>query len=152
MLNVDLSLSLTRKNYRCSLNVYTGRYGVYMNVSESEFVVLEVLWSESPLTVGQVVERAQQETDWHDNTIKTLLTRLTQKGAVKRFKDGKRFFYAPAVTKDKILFEESQGFLSKYFGGRMAPLVAHFAQNKKLSKKDIEDIESILKKMKKKND
>lgn len=120
-----------------------------MNISKSEYSVLLVLWDQNPVTVGQIVERVQVNNEWHENTVKTLLTRLVEKQAVSRYKDGKRFFYAPAISQDEILLGESEGFLSQFFGGRMAPLVAHFARNKKLSAGDIEEIESILEKMKK---
>lgn len=123
-----------------------------MKISDSELKLLEVLWLESPLTVGQVIERVQKTTDWHANTIKTLLARLNKKEAVKRHKDGKRFFYASNITQDAVLSEESEGFLTKFFEGRVAPLVAHFSNNKQLSQKDIEEIESILAKLKQDND
>ena len=123
-----------------------------MKITDSELKLLEVLWLEQPLTVGQIIERVQKATDWHANTIKTLLTRLNKKEAVKRHKDGKRFFYAPNITQETVLSEESEGFLSKFFEGRVAPLVAHFSNNKKLSQKDIQEIENILARLKKDND
>ena len=123
-----------------------------MKVSESELKLLTELWKQSPLTVGQVIERVQKNTDWHANTIKTLLTRLTKKQAVVRHKDGKRFFYAANITKQVVVTEESEGFLAKFFGGRVAPLVAHFSDNKKLSQKDITELENILAKLKHNND
>ena len=61
-----------------------------MNISNSEQQLLDILWQESPLTVGQDIERVQASTDWHANTIKTMLTRLSKKGAVVRSKDGGR--------------------------------------------------------------
>jgi predicted transcriptional regulator len=115
-----------------------------MNLSKSEQHVLEVLWSEQPLTVGQVIERVQMRTDWHENTIKTLLTRLVEKKAVVRRKDGGRFFYRPLVSRDAIMTKESEGLLKRFFDGQMAPLVAHFADRRKLSKDDVEAIEKIL--------
>ena len=50
------------------------------NLSKSELRVLEVLWREQPLTVGQIIDRLRGA-DWHENTVKTLLTRLLQKKA-----------------------------------------------------------------------
>lgn len=119
-----------------------------MNITKSEQIILNALWKDSPLTVGQIIERTQANNDWHENTIKTMLLRLTKKQAVIRFKDGKRFFYSPAVSKNKILTEESEGFLSRFFDGKMAPFLAHFAQNKNLSKQELEEIETILNKLK----
>jgi len=38
--------------------------------------------------------------------------------------------------------------LKRFFGGQMAPLIAHFADKRKLSKRDIEAIEKILAELK----
>jgi BlaI family transcriptional regulator, penicillinase repressor len=120
-----------------------------MNISKSEHSVLEALWETSPLTVGQIVERVQAKVEWHENTIKTLLVRLVSKKAVRRRKDGKRFFYEPLVTKEAVVDTEAEGLLSRFFNGQMPALIAHFAEQKKLSRRDIEEMEAILKRVKK---
>ena len=120
-----------------------------MKVSKSEHCVLDVLWEDSPLTVGQIVERVQCKSDWHENTIKTLLVRLVTKKAVRKRKDGKRFFYEPLVTKEIVVDTEADGLLSRFFNGQMPALIAHFADQKKLSRRDIEEMEAILKRLKK---
>lgn len=126
--------------------------GLYMKVSDSELKLLDTLWNESPLTVGQLIERVQQNNDWHANTIKTLLTRITKKQAVTRVKDGGRFFYSANISRDDVLMQESDGFLSKFFGGKMVPFIAHFNKTKKISTEEIEELEAILAKMKQDND
>jgi BlaI family penicillinase repressor len=119
-----------------------------VKLSKSEQQVLDVLWSEHPLTAGQIIERVQQLAGWHESTIKTLLTRLVEKRAVARRKDGGLFFYRPLVTREATLIRESEGLLNRFFDGQMAPLVAHFAERKRLSKHDIEEIEKVLAKLK----
>ena len=119
-----------------------------MQISNSEHDVLDVLWAESPLTVGQVVERCQTRRDWHENTIKTLLTRLLKKRAVKRSKDGGRYFYAPSVSREAVATSAAEGLLDRFFDGQMQQFVAHFADQRKLTKKDIRDMEAILEKVK----
>ena len=119
-----------------------------MKITESELVLLQALWKEQPLTVGQIIERVQVSERWHDNTIKTLLTRILDKGAVAREKDGKRFFYRPLIERDEFVTMESESLLSKFFGGEMSPLIAHFADQKKLTKKEVTEIETILRKLK----
>ena len=118
-----------------------------MNLSKSEARVLEVLWDEPPLTVGQVIERIQQDMDWHANTIKTLLMRLVEKNAADRYKDGGRYFYRAILDREAVLSEESDSLLNRFFGGRTAPLVAHLADRKKLSDRDIQEIQKILKEL-----
>jgi BlaI family transcriptional regulator, penicillinase repressor len=113
-------------------------------ITRAELEVLQVLWREPPLTVGQVIERVRAGADWHDNTIKTLLTRLVEKGAVRRHKDGGRYFYSAAIERDAVVDSEAKGLLDRFFSGRLAPLVAHFAERKKLSARDLKEIEKIL--------
>jgi BlaI family transcriptional regulator, penicillinase repressor len=43
-----------------------------------------------------------------------------------------------------MLTAESEHLLKRFFDGQIAPLVAHFAERKKLSKRDVEEIERIL--------
>jgi len=119
-----------------------------VKLSKSEQHVLDVLWREHPLTAGQVIERVRQLTGWHESTVKTLLARLTEKKAVARRKDGGLFFYRPLLTRDASLIEQAEGLLNRFFDGQMAPLIAHFAERRKLSKRDVEEIEKVLAKLK----
>lgn len=119
-----------------------------MKVADTELIILKILWGESPLTIGQIITRAQHKTTWHDNTIKTIVTRLFKKELVGRNKDGKQFFYYPIVEKTNVINDESESFLGRFFEGKLSPLVAHFAKSKKLTKKEIAEIEAILDEMK----
>jgi BlaI family penicillinase repressor len=123
-----------------------------MKISNSELQVMDALWSEHPLTVGQVIDRLQQQCDWQESTIKTLLTRLIQKEAIARHKVERRYLYEPLISRKAYLTNASEGFLKQFFNGEMAPLVAHFAESKKLSSKDIIEIENILNKLKEPRD
>jgi BlaI family transcriptional regulator, penicillinase repressor len=123
-----------------------------VNISKSELSVLQVLWDEAPLTVGQVIERVRNTVDWHDNTVKTLLNRLRDKEAVRRYKDGRRFFYEPLVSRDAVVSEEAENLLERFFEGRIPLLVAHFADGKRLSKTDVKEMEAVLRRLKKNAD
>jgi predicted transcriptional regulator len=84
---------------------------------------------------------------WQESTVKTLINRLLKKGALKARKDGRRFLYSPVLTRKEWLSEESTGMLNRLFGGRVAPLVAHFSQQRKLTKKDIADLKRMIAEM-----
>ena len=51
-------------------------------ISDAEWDVMKVVWDHGPLTSGDVVKRLADEKDWKPRTVKTLLSRLVQKGAV----------------------------------------------------------------------
>jgi predicted transcriptional regulator len=123
-----------------------------MKISGAEQIVIQALWGENPLTVGQIIERVQKSVDWHDNTIKTLLNRLRKKEAIRRYKDGRRFFYEPLVTRHEVVTEEAVSLLDKFFDGKVPLLVAHFADGKKLSRSDVEELEAVLERLRKRAD
>jgi BlaI family transcriptional regulator, penicillinase repressor len=113
-------------------------------ISEAESVVMEVLWGQNPLSSEAVVAALANEQDWQEATIKTLLNRLLKKGAVRATKEQRRYLYSPVLTREQWLSDESKGFLNRLFNGRVDPMVAHFGQHEKLSKKDIADLKRII--------
>ena len=115
-----------------------------MQISEAESVVMDVLWARSPLGADEVAQALAGRQDWQDATIKTLLNRLLNKGAIRAEKDGRRYLYAPLVKREDWVLEESRGLLDRLFDGRVAPLVAHFSAHRKLSKKDVAELRKLL--------
>ena len=116
----------------------------FVAISEAESVVMEVLWRLGPLRSENVVENLTHHHQWREPTIKTLLNRLLNKGAISAEKDGRRYVYSPVLTRDEWLSRESNGLLDRLFGGRVAPLVAHFGRHGRLSKKDIAELKRMI--------
>lgn len=117
-----------------------------IQISEAEAVVMEVLWERHPLAAEEVVAGLVGR-GWADATIKTLLNRLLNKGAISAEKDGRRYLYAPRVAREEWVMEESEGLLQRLFGGKVAPLVAHFSQHRKLSPQDIADLKRLIREL-----
>ena len=115
-----------------------------MQISDAEAVVMDVLWKRSPLSAEEVVASLSSRQDWQEATVKTLLNRLLKKGAIDAEKDGRRYLYAPVLQREAWVQGESESLLDRVFGGRVAPLVAHFSEHRKLSRKDIADLRKLL--------
>lgn len=113
-------------------------------ISDAESRVMEALWQQSPLTSEQIVAAIQSNSDWHEKTIRTLLNRLLGKGAVEATPDGRRYLYRPLLTRAQWQSQESHSLLDRVFGGRVAPLLAHFSQHEKLSAKDVAELRKLL--------
>ena len=115
-----------------------------MQISEAESVVMDVLWRRHPLGAEDVVAELADSRHWQEATIKTLLNRLLNKGAIAAERDGRRYLYSPLLERDAWVLEESRGLLDRLFDGRVAPLVAHFSEHRKLSRKDIAELRKLL--------
>lgn len=115
-----------------------------IQISEAEAVVMEVLWQRHPLAAEEVVAGLSGHNQWAEPTIKTLLNRLLNKGAISAGKDGRRYLYSPQINREEWVLEESQGLLERLFDGRVAPLVAHFSQHDRLSRADIAELKKLI--------
>jgi predicted transcriptional regulator len=117
-------------------------------IGDAEYAVMEVLWDEAPLTAFEVAERVPAERGWSIRTVKTMLSRLLNKGVLTHEEDGRRYLYRPAVRREDYVQQESRRLIDRMFGGRLTPLVAHLAERDQLSQKDIAEIEALLKELK----
>ncbi len=113
-------------------------------ISESEWMVMRVLWAKSPLTANEVVERLTGKAKWKPKTVKTLIDRLARKGAVRFEKEGRRYKYYPAVGRDECVATERHSFVRRVYGGTMKPMLAAFLEDAELSADDISELKEIL--------
>lgn len=113
-------------------------------ISDAEHAVMEVLWQRSPQTAADVAEALADDRDWSLQTVKTLLSRLTSKGAVSFDQDGRRYLYSPILAREDYVGDESRRLVDRLFGGRAAPLIAHLAERQDFSAEDIAEIERLI--------
>lgn len=115
------------------------------DISESEWSVMEALWESAPQTAAEVTKALRPTMNWAENTVRTLLTRLVEKGALKTSENdaGTRTF-RPAVSRDACVRAESESFLQRIFGGAAKPLLVHFTQNSKLTPQDVKELKKLL--------
>jgi predicted transcriptional regulator len=125
-----------------------GFFDMAERASESEMQVLSALWDEAPQTAAELTTRIGKINGWTQATVKTLLARLVQKGAVTAEADGRRYLYRPAVERADAVGDESQRFVDRLFGGRVSPMIAHLAEREALSDTDIAEIEALLRRLK----
>ena len=113
-------------------------------ISESEWLVMRVLWSKSPLTANEVVEKLAGKTKWKPKTVKTLINRLLKKGAVKFQKEGRKYRYYSAVSEAECVGTQSRSFIQRVYGGAARPMLAAFLEDAELSAEDIAELKKIL--------
>lgn len=118
------------------------------HISNAESHVMEVLWrAPGPVVAEQIVVALSGTHRWQAATVKTLLNRLLTKGAIAAEKDGRRFLYQAVLQRDTWLAQESASMLQRLFGGRLAPLVAHFGSQQKLSAAELQELRAIIDKL-----
>lgn len=122
------------------------------DISNAEFEVLDVLWDDYPATSSDIVERLNQKKPWHDKTVKTLLSRLVKKGVVDFDKAQRQYLYRPLIAREDYTKKEATSFVSRLFKGKVAPLVAGFANQNSLSQQDVDELKALIKQWEQNND
>ncbi len=114
-------------------------------ISDAEAQVMRQLWQRAPQAADEIAAALGPQQGWQLATVKTLLNRLLNKGAVTAERDGRRFLYAPAVPEDAWTADTGLSLIDRLFGGRLAPLVTQFASERKLSADDLAALKALLK-------
>jgi predicted transcriptional regulator len=116
-------------------------------ISEAESRIMEALWRKEPLTAEQIIAKVGPPNDWAPATVKTLITRLLKKQAIAGAREGDAYCYRPLIARSDWVQAESKGLLDRLFKGEVAPLVAHFAEQRQLTAKDIRQLKALMAKI-----
>src|SRR5688500_19316470 len=81
--------------------------------TEAEWKVMKLLWEKSPQPAYDIIQALAEKEDWHSNTVKTLLSRLTRKRALGTRKYKNLFLYYPLVSLEACIQAESDNFLDR---------------------------------------
>ena len=120
-----------------------------MQITPAELEIMNVLWDRPGIGASEIADELKDDKTWNIRTIKTLVGRLVEKGALTTEPDGRRYLYRPAVKRGDYQKKEAKQFVDRIFGGRAAPLVAHLADARGLSAEDIAELEKLLGELKK---
>ena len=146
------------QSYRCKImssykrKTYTMSFGSKPHknrkgsprISDAEWTVMKAIWPLKVATAREVVEALSGEATWKPKTIHTLLSRLVHKGALASEKPGREYVFRPLVTEQECRLAASRSFLARVFGGEIAPFLVCFLEEEKLSRKEIEELKSII--------
>ena len=117
-------------------------------ISDAELQLLQLLWDESPLDAVELSKRLPADRNWTLATVKTLLSRLLNKGAITAAADGRRYLYRPAVEREALAATHANRLIDRLFGGRVSPLVAQLAEQGSIGPEDLAELEALIRKLK----
>lgn len=113
-------------------------------ISDAEWMVMQVLWAKPGLTADEIIDALKGKATWNDRTVRTLINRLLQKKALAYEKEGRRYRYRPAVGREQCVRQERRSFVRRVYGGTIAPMLAAFIEDAKLSREDIQELKRML--------
>ena len=109
-----------------------------MGVIESRFA--DFIWSGEPITSGQLVKMAEKELGWKATTSYAVLKRLCERGIFQN-KDGA---VTSLISREEYYALQSEQYVEETFGGSLPAFLTAFGTRKKLSEKEIAELQKII--------
>ena len=115
---------------------------------ESEWAILKVLWHQQPCAAPTVQEALADEKAWTYGTVKTLMDRMVKKKLLKVEKIRNLHLYRAAITQAQAQKSELTRAVKRAFDGTFSPMMQFLIQNDELSEQEYEQLEELLKQRK----
>ncbi|MBR5426871.1 MAG: BlaI/MecI/CopY family transcriptional regulator [Clostridia bacterium] len=104
----------------------------------------DIVWAGAPLTTAELVRRCEKELQWKRTTTYTVLKRLCERGIFK-LEDGK---VTVLIGRGDFYARKSAEFVEDSFQGSLPAFFAAFTSGKKLSQKDIDELQAMIDRLK----
>ena len=116
--------------------------------TKSELEILQVLWKHGPSTVRFVNDELneQKREVQYTSTLK-LMQIMVEKGLLERDESQMKHVYSAALEEGKAKSALLERFVNTLYEGSASSLMMHLIGHKKTSKKELEQIKELLKKM-----
>ena len=112
--------------------------------TDGELKILEVLWREGPLTLGDVCTTLRQKRDVATTTVATMLRVMHEKKLVRRKKGKRGYEWSAAVTPDDAARGMIGKLVERVFDGSALRLAAHLVEAGQLSDADLKNLRRLI--------
>ncbi len=111
-----------------------------IKLAETESRFVELVWQREPIASGELVLLCEKELNWKKSTTYTVLRRLCQKGILKN----EDATVSSRISREEYMARCSEQVVEDTFEGSLPQFVAAFMSRKKLSRKQIEEIQKLI--------
>lgn len=118
---------------------------------DAELELMMIIWEfGKPVSRMEIEEKMDDDRTVVASTVLSLLSRLEERGFVKREKRGKINYYSPVVEKEPYLKETGRSVLKRMFGNSLSNFVTALYSGEEVSEADVEELEALVKRFEKK--
>lgn len=109
-------------------------------LTDMEEKFAEIIWANEPIKSPDLVRLCEMELNWKKSTTYTMLKRLEDKGIFVN----KNSVVAALIKKDDFYAKQSKLFVEETFDGSLPKFLAAFTRSKKLSEKEINELQRLI--------
>ena len=105
----------------------------------------DIVWRVEPIASGELVKLCEKELNWKKPTTYTVLRKLCERGLFQN-KDG---IVSSLISRDEFYARQSEQYVEESYNGSLPAFIAAFASRKKLSEKEVDEIQKMIDEFKK---
>ena len=109
-----------------------------MGTSEARFA--DIIWANEPITSGDLAKLGFEEFEWKKTTCYTVLKRLCERGIFQNQKG----IVTSLISREDYYARHSEQYVEETFGGSLPAFLAAFGSRKKLSDKEVNELQKII--------
>ncbi|WP_165252077.1 BlaI/MecI/CopY family transcriptional regulator [Paludisphaera soli] len=113
-------------------------------LSEAQLAIMRVVWDRGEATVAEVWKALAAERTLARNTVLTMMTRLEEKGWLRRTAEGRAFRYAAAQPREQVLGGLVGRLLDTAFGGSTEGLILTLLKERGVSRDEAKRIRKLI--------
>ncbi|MBN1345329.1 MAG: BlaI/MecI/CopY family transcriptional regulator [Phycisphaerae bacterium] len=113
--------------------------------TEHELEILKILWRDGPANVRSVREALSARRDLAYTSVMTVMNIMTNKGLLKRTKQGGSFVYQPRVTEQATTRRMLGDLVDRLFDGSATLAVSRLIETSDIDDAEIGELRSLLK-------
>lgn len=115
----------------------------HASLTAAEAEVMEVIWSQHPAAVPDVLERISRSLAY--TTVMTTVKILEDKGFVTRCgKRGRAFLYRPAVDREQVRKSMSGELADRLFNGSIKSLVLSLVRQDAVTAEELAEVKQLI--------
>ncbi|MBZ0179038.1 MAG: BlaI/MecI/CopY family transcriptional regulator [Melioribacteraceae bacterium] len=115
--------------------------------TESELEILNILWTNSPVTVKYVNDELNKSKETGYTTTLKLMQIMHEKGLLTREKEGRSHLYSPVIEESETKQAILDKMLETAFGGSAGKLVMQALGNNKTTSEELQQIKKMIEKL-----
>ena len=111
-----------------------------INLGEMESRFADIIWKNPDIPSGELVKLCAEKLEWKKSTTYTMLRRLCEKGIFKNDNGIVRC----VMTKEQLAAMKGDELLKESYGGSLPKFFAAFADRRKISVKELDEIQKLI--------
>ncbi len=119
-------------------------------LSPANLEIMKIIWEKVEVTVNDVFEavNAKRKDKLRRTTIQVQMGRLEEYGWLTHRKEGRTYFYSAVAEQQKTRQDILNDIKTRVFGGSRAELVKCLLEDKNVAPEEIDELRTLLKKIK----